>query len=82
MANLVEQLRALARAEHSDLSIAGDAADEIERLRDEKRYLDALIKTHIEGEEALQKTTKEARASIKRGARTSEHRFRLWPLPS
>jgi hypothetical protein len=32
MSTLVDQLRALARFEHSDASIAADAADEIERL--------------------------------------------------
>jgi hypothetical protein len=31
---LIERLRALARAEHDDLSIGDEAADEIERLRD------------------------------------------------
>lgn len=30
---LIERLRALARAEHDDLSIGDEAADEIERLR-------------------------------------------------
>lgn len=33
--DLVQALRALARAEHDDLSVADAAADEIERLRAE-----------------------------------------------
>lgn len=32
MSELTERLRALARAEHDDLSVAAEAADEIERL--------------------------------------------------
>jgi len=33
MSDLISQLRALARAQHMDLSIADEAADEIEELR-------------------------------------------------
>jgi hypothetical protein len=32
MSHLVDTLRALARSEHSDLSVAADAADELEQL--------------------------------------------------
>jgi hypothetical protein len=39
MDDLVDRLRALARAEHDDLSVAAEAADEIERLRTEQRDL-------------------------------------------
>lgn len=39
--NLVEQLRALARAEHDDLSIADEAADRIEEL---EKLLEGFIK--------------------------------------
>lgn len=35
MTDIVEQLRALARAEHDDLSVADEAADAIERLQAE-----------------------------------------------
>lgn len=44
-------LRALSRAEHSDLSIAKDAADEIERLRAENAKLsEALLGFYSKGE--------------------------------
>ena len=39
MTDLITRLRQLARAEHDDLSVADDAADEIESLReDAARY--------------------------------------------
>lgn len=33
MSDIVERLRAMTRCEHDDLTIAGEAADEIEKLR-------------------------------------------------
>ena len=43
MRNLVEMLRELSRHEHTDVSIAAQAAEEIEELRREvKRMRDAL----------------------------------------
>ena len=41
---LIEQLRALAHCEHSDLSIAAEAADEIERLTSERDSLREFAK--------------------------------------
>lgn len=43
MTDLISSLRALAKSEHDDLSIAGDAANEIERLRDVVQTLAARI---------------------------------------
>ena len=43
MGNMVEMLRELSRHEHSDVSVAAQAADEIEALRREvERLRDAL----------------------------------------
>jgi hypothetical protein len=48
MSDLTERLRALARHEHSDLSVADEAADEIERLRREllgmRRDIDDVLR--------------------------------------
>ena len=44
--DLITSLRALAAAQHSDLTLAADAADRIERLtreRDEARYFLAIF---------------------------------------
>lgn len=53
MNDIAEGLRALARAEHDDLSIGHEAADEIERLRAQvarlTRMLDDPGTTHAEG---------------------------------
>jgi len=44
MSDLIASLRALAAAQHDDLSVAADAADEIERLREENRILRATLR--------------------------------------
>ena len=41
--DLIASLRALAAAQHSDLTVAADAADRIERLRAENARLRAQI---------------------------------------
>lgn len=42
MSDLIQSLRELAAAKHSDLSVAADAADEVERLRAEVERLRAV----------------------------------------
>jgi hypothetical protein len=48
MTNLVAQLRALAKFEHGDLTIADDAADEIERLEANAAHWNQLLKDCME----------------------------------
>ena len=43
MTDIVEQLRALARAEHDDLSVADEAADTIEQLRARVAELEGAV---------------------------------------
>jgi hypothetical protein len=51
MSDLIENLRALARYVHDDMTVASDAADEIERLR---TVTDTLAKTLEECRFALE----------------------------
>jgi len=44
MSDLIESLRALARYVHDDMTVASDAADEIERLRDQNAELLEALK--------------------------------------
>lgn len=41
-ADIIASLRSMARAEHNDLGVADEAADEIERLREGLRAIRAL----------------------------------------
>lgn len=49
MSDLIPRLRALARAEHDDLSVGDEAADEIERLREALRGLLIAVDDHLTG---------------------------------
>jgi hypothetical protein len=56
MNDLVDRLRAMTRCEHDDLTTAGEAADEIEKLRAERRVMQGAllaIKAHTKYAHAL-----------------------------
>ena len=46
--NLITLLRELAAAKHGDLSVAADAADEVERLRAERDALRSAAREYLE----------------------------------
>lgn len=59
MSDLIQRLRALARCEHSDFSIGEEAADEIERLRDNRFLLEREIENLHRELDALEGRSRE-----------------------
>ena len=67
MRNLIEMLRELARHEHTDVSVAAQAAEEIEELRNKER----LLTIEIERLRSKLETVSELMEDIKFHARTA-----------